>query len=100
MEIWLIAFPRISSVYRWTQSYSRPRYDAEILQYTHETDPYDTDRVDPDLQNIVIQTSTWFAIAEYVKLSDSKLTALDSAGPGVATTENMQTQAKTIGIPE
>ena len=66
-------------------------------------DPYDlaeTDRVDADLrvQEVVLRSSTRFDIAHYVKLNDSKLTALishvDKAGPGASVTETTPTQAQ------
>ena len=63
----------------------------------------ETDRVDADLQETVIRSSTRFDIARYVKLDDSKLTALilnvDKAGPGASLTEITPTQTKPTGKP-
>ena len=68
--------------------------------------PYDlaeTYRTDPVLQETVIRSSTWFNIANYVKLDESKLTDLisnvDMAGPGASVTETTSVQATPIGKP-
>ena len=69
-------------------------------------DPYDlaeTDRIDHDLQENIIRSSTRFNIANYVKLDDDKLTALisnvDMAGPGASATETTSVQATPVGKP-
>ncbi len=71
-------------------------------------DPYDlaeTERIDPALQETVIQSSTRFEIATYVKLDDSKLKALitnldkGGLGPGVSAVETPAAQAKPVGKP-
>ena len=69
-------------------------------------DPYDlaeTDRVDSNLQEMIIRSSTWFDISNYVKLSDSKLMDLisniDMAGPGASVTENTSVEATPVGKP-
>lgn len=88
-----------------------PVLDAAALEnlWFNNPDPYDlaeTDRVDPALQEPVIsRSSTRFAISEYVKLDDSKLTALisnvDTEGPGANVIGNGITvpQVKPVGVP-
>jgi hypothetical protein len=84
-----------------------PQDTAAIEElWFNNPDPYDlaeTDRIDPDLQETIIRSSTRFDIAKYVKLDDSKLMALisnvDMAGPGASATETTSVQATPIGKP-
>lgn len=69
-------------------------------------DPYDLtemDHIDSILQETVNWSSTQFDIANYVKLDNSKLTALiskvDMAGPGASVMETPSVQAKLVGRP-
>ena len=69
-------------------------------------DSYDlneTEWTNPVLQETVIQSSTQFDIANYVKLDDNKLTALitkiDRAGPGALMIKTPPIQAKPVEKP-
>jgi hypothetical protein len=83
--------------------------DTEAMEelWFNNPDPYDlaeTDRVDAAYEKeMVIRSSTRFEIANYVKLDDSRLTALitnvDQAGPGASVVETTPIQAKPVGKP-
>jgi len=82
--------------------------DSEAMEelWFNNPDPYDlaeTDRVNADLQETVIRSSTRFDVVQYVKLDDSKLTALisnvDKASPGASVMETTPTRAKPAGKP-
>ena len=82
--------------------------DTEAMEelWFNNPDPYDLaeiDCLDPDLQETVVQSSTWFEIANYVKLDDGKLTALisnvDKAGPGASLMKTTLIQAQPVGKP-
>jgi hypothetical protein len=83
-------------------------HDSAALEevWFNNPDPYDlaeTERIDPDLQETVIRSSTRFDIANYVKLNDTKLksliTKVDTEGPGALAVETVSIQAKPVGKP-
>ncbi|KAF8963773.1 hypothetical protein BDZ97DRAFT_1819116 [Flammula alnicola] len=83
--------------------------DIAVMEelWFNNPDPYDldeTERTDIELRSPpVIRSSTRFEISTYVKLDDSKLTALitkvDTAGPGVGVVEIHSEPAKVVGKP-